>query len=113
MVSGPHRKDLGCGSDNIDGFRLHLLAWLPAVHHSNLMLIDLYAALGLGFDLAIAPSAIAIGDESYTNLIAPHQRVQPVRGPVCLYIFSSCDTVEAFPHPFASLRALLTSCISC
>jgi len=61
----------------------------------------IFAACGLGFGLAIPPSAIAAADESYTNLIAPHQRVQPVRGPVCLYIFSSCDTLEAFPHPFA------------
>jgi len=52
MVSGPHRKDLGWASDEIDGFRFHLLAWLPAVHHSNLMLINLCGVV-FGFCMAL------------------------------------------------------------
>jgi len=73
----------------------------------------IFAEFDLGF--CLCTNAIAAADESYTNLIAPHQRVQPVSGPVCLYLLLLMHSRHFRIHLLAGacLPCLLTSLIPC
>jgi len=86
LVSGPRRVGSCCAYDK--NGRVFAFSCLPAcmracLRHANPMLTNL-CCVWIGFRPRCT-IAIAAADESYTNLIAPHQRVQPVSGLVCLY----------------------------
>jgi len=121
LVSGLRRVGSCCAYDKMDGCSL-FPACPPACVPAYVMRIPcspIFAAFGLGFGRCTI--AIAAADKSYMNLIAPHQRVQPVSGLVCLYFLLLIHSRRfefrfhvCLPHlrPVNSIRIHLY-CIEC
>jgi len=103
----------GCAPDEIDSFIFAFSAWLPACVPAYVMRIPcslICAAFGLGFGRSTI--VIAATDDSYTNLIAPYQRVQAVSWRVYLYFLLLLHWRRFRCHLLAGacLAASLVSC---
>jgi len=96
-------------------FLLFLLGRPLGLLHASLTRVScslICAAFGLGF--CLCTDAIAATDDSYTNLIAPYQRVQLVSGLVHLYFLLMIHATRLPPAmcspAWLAVAASLMSC---